>query len=92
VSVYSPTGGAILEMRLDRGKQQFGSGLDRRRAVGTVTVDLKPGASRTLDVTMPTGIPADGYGPAITPRLWTTPGVASWPQSIESGGGCPVSR
>jgi len=92
VSVYSPTGGAILEMRLDRGKLPFGSGRDRRRAVGTVTVDLRPGATRTLDVTMLTGIPADGYGPIVTPRLRTTPGIAPWPQSIESGDGCTANR
>lgn len=92
VSVYSPTGGAILEMKVGRGKQPFGSGQDRRRAVGVVSADLKPGASWTLEVTMLTGVPAGGYGPAVTPRLWTTPGVVPWSQSTEPGDGCPIRR
>jgi hypothetical protein len=92
VSVYSPTGGTILGMRLDRGERPFGSGRDRRRAVGIVTVDLKPDSRRTLDVTMLTGIPAGGYGPTVTPRLWTTPGVVPWSRSTQSGDECPMSR
>ena len=92
VSVYSPTGGSIVGMRLDGGEHSFTSGRDRRRAVGIVTVDLKPGAKRTLDVTMLTGVPAGGYGPKVTPRLWTTPGVAPWARLTESGDECPISR
>ena len=92
VSVYSPTGGAILDMSLDRTKRPFGSGQDRRRAVGTVTVDLEPGTRATLEATILTGVPADGYGATVTPRLWTTPGVAPWSLSTESGDGCPRNR
>jgi hypothetical protein len=92
VSIYSPTGGTVLEAKLDGDKQPFGSGGDRRRAVGTVTVDLKPGTSRTLEVTMLTGVPANGYGPTVTPRLVTTPGVVPWPQSTRSADGCPRNQ
>lgn len=92
VAVYSPTGGAIVGMKLDRGERPFASGLDRGRAVGIVSVDLLPATRRTLDVTMLTGVPRGGDGSKVTPRLWTTPGVVSWPQSIESGDGCPISR
>jgi uncharacterized protein DUF4012 len=88
VSVYGPAGGAILDMRLDDAERPFGSGRDRRRPVGTVTVDLLPGTSRQLDVTMLTGVPADGYGPSVTPRLWTTPGVVPWAQTTKSGDAC----
>jgi hypothetical protein len=92
VSVYSPTGGTILGMKLDRGERSFGSGRDRRRAVGIVTVDLRPGTERTLDVTMLTGVPAEGYRRTITPRLWTTPGVVPWAELIDSADGCPIGR
>ncbi|MEU4423056.1 DUF4012 domain-containing protein [Actinoplanes sp. NPDC024001] len=92
VSVYSPTGGAIAGMRLDGARQPFGAGRDRRRAVGIVTVDLKPGTRRTLDVTMLTGVPAGGYGETVTPRLWTTPGLTPWDLKIRSGSGCPRTR
>jgi hypothetical protein len=92
VSVYSPTGGAIAGMRLDGEKRSFGSGRDRRRAVGIITVDVRPGTRRTLDVTMLTGVPAGGYGTTVTPRLWTTPGLVSWDRMIHSGDGCRNTR
>lgn len=92
VSIYSPTGGAIAEMRLDGAKHPFAAGRDRRRAVGIMTVDVKPGTRRTLDVTMLTGVPAGGYGEKVTPRLWTTPGLVPWDRMIHSGDGCPGTR
>jgi hypothetical protein len=92
VVVYSPTGGTMVGMRLDGVRQPFGSGRERRRAVGIITVDVRPGARRTLDATMLTGVPAGGYGPTVTPRLWTTPGVVPWRRMVHSGDGCPGSR
>ncbi|MEV4640435.1 DUF4012 domain-containing protein [Actinoplanes sp. NPDC049548] len=92
VSVYSSTGGAIADMRLNGAEQHFSTGLDRRRSVGIVNVDLPPGASRTLDVTLLTGVPADGDGDVVTPDLWTTPGVNKWARSVRSADGCPQSR
>jgi uncharacterized protein DUF4012 len=92
LSIYSPTGGAITEMRLDGAARSFSAGSDRRRAVGILTVDLAPGARRTLDVRLLTGGPAGGEGTTVTPRLWTTPGVADWPRTIESTDGCPPRR
>jgi uncharacterized protein DUF4012 len=92
VSLYSPTGGSIVTVRLDRVERPFGANRDRRRAVGVVTVDLPPGRERTLNVTMLTGVPTDGYGPTVTPRLRTTPGVVPWPESVVSGTGCSITR
>ena len=79
-------------MRLDGVERPFGSGRDRRRAVGVVTVDLPPGRERTLDVTMLTGVPTGGYDGPVTPRLRTTPGVAPWPESVISGTRCSINR
>ncbi|MDI6101290.1 DUF4012 domain-containing protein [Actinoplanes sp. NEAU-A12] len=92
VSVYTSTGGALVSMRLDGAAQAFGSGRDRRRAVGIVTVDVPPGKTRTLRATMLTGVPAGGYAGKVTPRLWLTPGIAPWTQLTESGDRCPASR
>jgi hypothetical protein len=92
VSVYSPTGGALDSVTLDGAPARFSSGRDRRRAVGIVTVDLKPGAERTVQVTMLTGVPAAGRDAPVNPRLWTTPTVKRWQQSVRSADGCPISR
>ncbi|WP_212996790.1 DUF4012 domain-containing protein [Winogradskya consettensis] len=92
VSVYSSTGGSIVGMRLDGSAAAFGSGTDRRRAVGIMTVDLRPGQRRSLEVSLLTGIPAGGYGTSVTPRLQTTPGITPWDQSVDSADGCPQDR
>jgi hypothetical protein len=92
VSIYSSTGGVVDAMALDGQPTPFGSGRDRRRAVGIVTVDLKPGTKRTLEVSLLTGIPAVGSDSTLKPRLWTTPGVNPWKQSVGSADGCPISR
>ncbi|GIF03795.1 DUF4012 domain-containing protein [Actinoplanes siamensis] len=88
VSVYSPAGGAVTGMRVDGAATSFGSGRDRRRAVGTVTLDVPAGGRRVLDVTLLSGSP----GARVRPRLWLTPGVAPWAQLIDSGDICPASR
>jgi hypothetical protein len=92
VSIYSPTGGALDSMELDGEPTRFGSGRDRRRSVGIVTVDLKPGAERTLQVTMLTGVLPTGRDAPAVPRLWMTPGVNRWEQSVRSADSCSPSR
>lgn len=92
VAVYSPTGGSLFSMKLDGVARPFGAGQDGPRAVGIIVVDLKPGATRTLDVTLLSGVPAGGWAPRVTPRLWTTPGVAAWSQSVRSADGCAMKR
>jgi hypothetical protein len=92
VAIYSPTGGALDSMELDGAPTRFGSGRDRRRSVGIVTVDLRPGAERTVQVTILTGVPATGRDAPVNPRLWTTPTVKRWQQSVRSADGCPISR
>jgi hypothetical protein len=92
VAVYGSTGGAMSSISLDGKPVPFGSGRDRRRAVGIVAVDLKPGTERTLEVDLLTGVPRTGGDATITPRLWTTPGVSAWEQSVRSADGCPYTR
>jgi hypothetical protein len=92
VAIYGPTGGALNSIALDGEPVSFGSGRDRRRSVGIVAVDLKPGTERTLEVDLLTGVPRTGGDAKITPRLWTTPGVQPWEQSVRSADGCPITR
>jgi hypothetical protein len=92
VAVYGSTGGAMNSITLDGKPVPFGSGRVKRRSVGIVAVDLKPGTERTLDVDMLTGVPRTGGDAKITPRLWTTPGVRPWEQSVRSADGCPNTR
>ncbi|MCA2214078.1 DUF4012 domain-containing protein [Jidongwangia harbinensis] len=92
VAVYSPAGGSLERMHLDGEQHPFGSGLDRGRAVGQVVVDVPPGGHRTLDVTLVTGVYPAGRQSALVPRLWTTPAVAPWEQSVETPDGCKSGR
>ena len=92
VAVYGSTGGAMNSITLDGKPVSFGSGRDRRRAVGIVAVDLKPGTERILEADLLTGVPSTGGDAKITPRLWTTPGVRAWEQSVRSADGCPYTR
>jgi hypothetical protein len=92
VAVYGSTGGTMNGITLDGKAVPFGSGRDRRRSVGIVAVDLKPGTERTLEVDLLTGVPRTGGDATITPRLWTTPAVRPWEQSVRSADGCPTTR
>jgi hypothetical protein len=92
VSVFSPTGGSVVDAHLDGALPPLTTGVERRRSVAIVTVDLKPGATRTIEVALLTGIPPAGAGPTLRPRLWTTPGVAPWTLNVHSAEFCPVRR
>jgi hypothetical protein len=90
VLVFSPTGGGVVQARLDGQPVSQGSGVERGRNVSVVTVDLRPGTTRNLDVTLLTEA-LDAVGrehPAVTPQLWTTPGVMPWATTVASGAAC----
>jgi hypothetical protein len=91
VSIYSSTGGAVSRIALDGDPVSFGAGRSRRRAVGIVAVDVAPGTRRTLEATLLTGIPAGRDG-TLSPRLWTTPAVNPWKQSVGLADECPMGR
>lgn len=89
VMVFSPTGGGVASVTVDGKEQEFGTGLERDRGVGVITVDLPPGGKATYDVTLQTGVlPVQGQ--AIRPRLWTTPGVRPWQSVVTGGSQCPA--
>ncbi|HEV7896779.1 MAG TPA: DUF4012 domain-containing protein [Planosporangium sp.] len=92
VSIFSPTGGTVTDARLDGAQAPLMTGVERRRWVAIVTVDLKPGSSQTLQVTMLTGIPPAGAGPMLSPRLWTSPGVNPWKVSVRPAEACRAMR
>jgi hypothetical protein len=78
VLVFSPAGGSVVNARLDGSPAPLGTGIERRRAVGVLTVDLKPGASRTVELTLLTEPLPTGRASAVKPDLWVTPGVNPW--------------
>jgi hypothetical protein len=88
VMVYSPTNGALVEANLNGEAVDLGSGVERNRSVGILTVDLPPGVTKTLDVTLLSDVLPATSAAMTTPRLWTTPGVNPWPVTVTSGPGC----
>jgi uncharacterized protein DUF4012 len=87
VMIFSPTGGAVIGVRQAGKDLDFGSGLERDRGVAVISVDLPPGTSKTFDVLIQTGIlPVTDR--AISPRLWTTPGVRPWQTALVDGTKC----
>ncbi len=86
VSVFSPTGGTVVRARLDGAATPLSAGTDGtagRRSVGIVTVDLAPGKSRQLDVTLLAR--ADTVRQL---RLVTTPTVTPWRTELRPAGSC----
>ncbi len=83
VSVYSPTGGAVLGGRLDGRDAAMGSGIDRRRQVTVANVEVKPGGTRNLDVSLLTGQTAAG-----TAELLVTPTVTPWTTQVATAPSC----
>jgi hypothetical protein len=84
VSVYSPTGGTVVRTKLDGEAVPVSAGSAGRRAVGIVTVDLAPGKSRQLEVTLL----ARRADTVRDLRLWTTPTVTPWPTELRPAGQC----
>ncbi|MFG1951790.1 DUF4012 domain-containing protein [Micromonospora sp. NPDC048830] len=83
VSVYSPAGGAVLGSRLDGRDAGAGSGYERRRQVAVANVEVRPGATRTLEVDLLTGATGSGDG-----ELWLTPTVTPWTTQVVSAPHC----
>ncbi|MFG1673494.1 DUF4012 domain-containing protein [Micromonospora sp. NPDC049282] len=83
VSVHTPSGGAVLTGRLDGRDTAMGGGTDGRRQVAVATVEVGPGRTRTLDVTLLTG--QNGAG---TADLMLTPAVTPWTTQIVTAPRC----
>jgi hypothetical protein len=84
VSVYSPTGGTVVRAQLDGAAASLSAGWVGHRAVGIVTVDLAPGKSRQLELTL-LARRADRVRDL---RLWTTPTVTPWRTELRPAGRC----
>jgi hypothetical protein len=78
VLIFSPAGGAVQSVSLDGNAAPIGAGRERRRGVGVLTVNLRPGATRTVEASLLTGVLPQGQARAAEPRLWTTPMVTPW--------------
>ncbi|GGR93790.1 hypothetical protein GCM10010169_42760 [Micromonospora fulviviridis] len=83
VSVYTPTGGAVLGGRLDGRDTAMGSGTAGSRQVTVANVEVKPGRTRTLDVALLTGKTSAG-----TAELVLTPTVTPWTTQVVSAPSC----
>jgi hypothetical protein len=83
--VFSPTGGAVTGMRVDGAAVPSASGLERHRVVGVLTVDLRPGQTKAIDVDLLSAPfrSRDAQSNATT-DLWVTPGVNPWPNDVGS--------
>jgi len=92
VMVFSPAGGSVVRARRDGRAIGIGTGRERRRHVGVVTVDLTPGAGATLDIELLTGTPPPDASAELRPHLWTTPGVKPWAITVESAVACRHPR
>jgi len=90
VLVVSPTRGALLEMTLDGTPTAFGQGLEQRRAVGVLTVDLAPGQTRELVAHILTQKYASEKMD-LWPTLRITPGVNPWAIAVEPTQNCPIA-
>nr|WP_232534213.1 DUF4012 domain-containing protein [Plantactinospora sp. KBS50] len=83
LAVYGPAGGSVLSAALDGRRTAIGTGRERRRPIGMVALDLRPGQSRTVQVDLLA--PATASGAA---DLWLTPGVTPWTTSISPTPSC----
>jgi hypothetical protein len=91
VLIFSPAGGSVVDARLDGSPAQVGAGVERRRSVSVLTVDLKPSAERTVEITLLTEPLTTGRA-AVKPDLWVTPGVNPWLINTGSADKCSVTR
>ncbi|MEH1124630.1 DUF4012 domain-containing protein [Micromonospora sp. CPCC 206061] len=92
VMIFSPAGGAVLGAWLDGTPAPLGTGTERRRAVGVLTVDLKPGASHTVEANLLTEPLTAGAAAPVAPQLWVTPGVNPWHTRTGSAHACRAPR
>lgn len=83
VYVFSPAGGAVRNVRVDGAPTPIGSGVERGRRVGIVGVDVPPGGSRLIEVSLLTAVSTSGAA-----RLWLTPGANPWTTHVSSAPRC----
>jgi hypothetical protein len=92
VMVFSPTRGGVVAIRRDGRPARFGAGLERRRAVAVITIDLRPGQATRLDVDLLSAVASPVAQADLEPAVLTTPGVNPWPITVDSAVSCPAVR
>ncbi|HYN95252.1 MAG TPA: DUF4012 domain-containing protein [Pilimelia sp.] len=88
VVVFAPAGGAVGSATVDGTARPLGTGTERGRAVGVVTLDLRPGSAKTVEMTLLTSADASSG----RPRLWTTPGTKPWAITVKTPRRCTPQR
>ena len=85
--MFDPVAKIAASLRIDHrdrgGDDDAGGGTDRRRQVTVATVEVKPGLTRTLDLTLLTGQTHAG-----TAELALTPTVTPWTTQVVSAPSC----
>jgi hypothetical protein len=76
VLVFGPADGAVVSARSGGKPLGLATGTERGRMVGYYTVDLAPGQTSVVDLTVLTAEIPDHE--AVTPRFWTTPTSTPW--------------
>jgi hypothetical protein len=84
VLVFAPVGGGLInETQRDGAPVAIDRGEDHSREVGSVTVELLPGASTQLTFTVLAPPNVDGVTNDVAPNLVLTPGVTPWVSSVD---------
>ncbi|MFC6016924.1 DUF4012 domain-containing protein [Plantactinospora solaniradicis] len=83
VYVFSPLRGSPRGARLDGKPAPVGGGMERGRRVGVLAVDIKPGRTRVLEVSLLTQEKASGAA-----ELWLTPGSRPWTTRVSPAPAC----
>ncbi|MFK3979476.1 DUF4012 domain-containing protein [Micromonospora sp. NPDC050397] len=81
--VFSPVGGSPVNARLDGAAAPIGVGTERGRRVAVLSVDIPPGKTRELEVTLLTPVTRTGAA-----DLWLTPGATPWTTRVKSATRC----
>lgn len=88
VLVFSPAGGSLVDAQLDGVATGVGTGAERGRTVGVLTVDVRPGQRRLAQFRLLTDVLPGQPQATVRPRLWTTPGVTPWLSNVVPSAAC----
>ena len=92
VQVFAPEGGGIVTASQVGAATSLSRGEDQGREVGTTTITLQPGESRTVTFRLVGPAPVLTGPNDVTPQLVLTPGARSWAESVASYPVCPAPQ
>jgi hypothetical protein len=84
VYVFSPAGGAVGGARIDGSTVAVGSGVERRRQVAIANLEVGPGRTRSLEITVLT----DATTTTGEAELWLTPTANPWTTQVSPAPNC----